>query len=153
MIDCQCLIRWGALIGCGLLSAPDSSGCVLGCFQLFEIGVACSPDLAWDEELLHPIAFGLGHLWRGVSGRWYPFPRLVSASGAGPGMVTEFPALSALIWETIIQNFLHYHVVGLGSFRHRRNSDVPRELGDVFQFDCNQRSYGPFDVRLCWFNF
>jgi hypothetical protein len=68
-------------------------------------------------------------------------------------MVTESPALFALIREARIQNSLRYHVVGLGSFRHQRNSDVPWELGDVFQFDCNQRSCGPFDVRLCWFNF
>jgi len=89
----------------------------------------------------------------GSGGRWYPFPRLVSAGGAGSGMVTESPALSALVQEAKIQNFLHYHVVDLGSFHHRRDSDEPQELGDVFQFDCNQRSCGPFDVRLCWLNF
>jgi len=50
-------------------------------------------------------------------------------------MVTESPALPALIRETRIQNFLRNHVVDPSSFRHRRNSDVPRELGDVFQFD------------------
>jgi hypothetical protein len=75
-----------------------------------------------------------------------PFPKACFAGGAGPGMMTEFPALSALIREARIQNFLCYHVVGFGSFRHQRNSDVPWELGDVFQFDCNHRSCEPFDV-------
>ncbi|CAK9202456.1 unnamed protein product [Sphagnum troendelagicum] len=89
----------------------------------------------------------------GSGGRWYPFPRLVSAGGAGLGMVIESPTHSALVREARIQNFLHYHVIGLGPFRHRWDSDEPRELGDVFQFDCNQRSCEPFDVRLYWLNF
>ncbi len=78
---------------------------------------------------------------------------VITMAGASPGMMTKSPALSALIQETGVQDSLRYHVVGLSSFRHRRNSDVPRELGDVFRFDCNQRPYGLFDVRICWFNF
>ncbi len=63
-------------------------------------------------------------------------------------MVAEPPALSALVWQAGILHSLCHSVAGLCSFRHRQNSNVSGQLGNIPELDGDHGPRWPFDVRV-----
>ncbi len=72
----------------------------------------------------------------------------VSNNVARSGLMPESSALPTLVWKSGIEYLLSYHVGEGCSFRHRRDSDVAREFGDVLHFYCHHRVGRPLYVRI-----
>ncbi len=73
-------------------------------------------------------------------------------SVATPSLVPESLALPTLVRKPGVKYLLSYHV-GVGcAFRHRRNSNVAREIGDFLHFYCHHWAGRPLYVRVRRFN-